>query len=144
MVARLGEGDDRTSSGVLEVRADGLVVNCTNKGAIGGLAVLLVDARFAIRPATRKRLAERGISIDDAHAMLNVVGQGSYIRHGQDGRLVELPLEGEVKVLGPHRLVVVIVARQIKRHEVAELEVRKGPRAGWEGKGKVLSLGDSV
>ena len=68
------------------------------------------------------------------YAMLDVVAQGSHIRHGQDGRLIELPLDGEVKVLGCHGLVVVVVARHVKRHEVAELEVRKRP--GPEGKVK--------
>ena len=57
--------------------------------------------------------------------MLNVASQGSYVRHGQYSRLVELPLDREVIVLGPHGLVVVIVARHVKRHQVSELEVRK-------------------
>ena len=60
--------------------------------------------------------------------MLDVVAQGSHIRHGQYSRLIELALDGQVKVLGSHGLVLVVVARQVKRHQIAELEVGKRSR----------------
>ena len=83
-------------------------------------------------------------SPEDIHAALDVVSQGSHIRHGQDSRPIELALDGQVKVLGSHGLVLVVVARHVKRHEVAELEVGKRPGSLRVGKREVLSLGHSV
>jgi len=76
--------------------------------------------------------------------MLNVVSWVPTYAHGQDSRPVELPLEGDIVVLGCVGLVVVVVAGHVKRHEISELEVRERSRARWKHKGEVLSLRDSI
>src|SRR5882724_433976 len=137
---RRSEGHNRTTRGVGIALADGVVVDQTGKGTVKILSTLRVDSTLAARATACKRLAESRITIEYVYTTLNVVPLGSNVCHSQDRRLVELPLNGDVVVLGHLRLVFVVVTGHVKRHERSELEVRKWSVTRGEGKGEVLAL----